>query len=161
MTVLEQVYASAGNDVIIETLELTCAAWSSSLALCNGFEDHECITEDGRTVMFLAAAIEVALPKRTNQGDQSLTFGLDNITGEAQGLIDASLDGDALIYITYRAYLNSDKSAPADAPYRMIVRGGTIQGSQVQVNAGFYDLINTAWPRNFYTSEFSPGLKYL
>ena len=23
-----------------------------------------------------------------------------------------------------------------------------------------FDLINTAWPRNFYTLDFAPGLKY-
>lgn len=160
MTVLEQVYAS-GGDVIIETLELNCEAWDAPLYLCNGFEDHECITENGDTVTFLAAAIEVAKPKRSNQGDQTLTFALDNITGEAQALIDAALDAEARVNIVYRCYLASDKSAPAETPYRMIVRSGQIEGSAVQVSAGFFDLINTAWPRDLYTTEFAPGLKYL
>lgn len=160
MTVLEQVYAS-GGDVIIETLELNCAAWDAPLYLCNGFDDHICVTEAGDTVTFLAAAIDVALPKRSNQGDQVLTFTIDNITGEAQQLVDAALDAEERVNIIYRAYLASDKTQPAENPYRMVVRGGVMQGSAVQVNAGFFDLINTAWPRDLYTTEFAPGLKYL
>lgn len=160
MTVLEQVYAS-GGDVVIETLELNCAAWDVPLYLCNGFEDHICVTEAGVTVTFLAAAIQVALPKRTNQGDQVLTFTIDNITGEAQQLVDEALDAEARVNIIYRAYLASDKTQPAENPYRMVVRGGVMQGTAVQVNAGFFDLINTAWPRDLYTTEFAPGLKYL
>lgn len=160
MTVLEQVYAS-GGDVVIETLELSCSAWDAPLYICNGFENHLCRLETGEWVTFLAAAIQVALPKKSSQGDQVLTFALDNLTGEAQRLIDQALEAEARVTIVYRPFLASDKTQPADNPYRMVVRSGTMQGTAVQVNAGFFDLINTAWPRDLYTAEFAPGLKYL
>lgn len=82
MTILEQVYAS-GGDVIIPTLELTCDAWAEPVLICAGFEDQTCVTEDARTLTFIAAGIDVALPKRSNSGGQTLTFAIDNITAAA------------------------------------------------------------------------------
>lgn len=160
MTILEQVYAS-GGDVLLNTLELSCAAWAESILLCDGFEDQACITEDGRAVTFIASGIAVALPSRGTSGGQTLAFAIDNVTGEAQQKIDTALEAEERIILTYRCYLASDKSAPAEAPYRMTVLSGQIKGPSVQVEAGYYDLINAAWPRDLYTTDFAPGLKYL
>jgi len=157
---LEQVYAS-GGDVLINTLELSCVAWADPILLCDGFENQACITEDERAVTFIASGIAVELPDRGTSGGQTLTFAIDNVTGEAQQKIDAALEAEERIILTYRCYLASDKSAPAEAPYRMTVLDGEINGPSVQVEAGYYDLINSAWPRDLYTTEFAPGLKYL
>ena len=35
-----------------------------------------------------------------------------------------------------------------------------MEGTILKVNAAFFDMINTAWPRKFYTADFAPGLKY-
>lgn len=160
MSVLEQVYAS-GGDVIIHTLEITCAAWAEPILLCNGFEDQHCITEDGRPLTFMASGIAVALPKKTNSGAQNLTFAIDNVTGEAQRKIDAALEAEKKVFITLRTYLDSDRTAPAENPYRAVVLGGKIKGASVQITAGFFDVINTAFPRDLYTVNFAPGIRYL
>ena len=160
MTVLEQVYAS-GGDVLLNTLELSCAAWSEPILLCDGFEDQACITEDGRAVVFIASGIDVSLPSRGTSGGQTLSFAIDNVSGEAQQKVDAALEAEERMILTYRCYLASDKSGPAETPYRMTVLDGQIRGPSVQVEAGYYDLINAAWPRDLYTTDFAPGLKYL
>ena len=160
MTILERVYAS-GGDVIISTLELTCAAWAEPILLCNGFEDQSVLDETGRALTFLASGIAVSLPARTNSGAQNLTFAIDNVTGEAQQKIDAALEAGQTVSLIFRTYLASDLTAPAEAPYRMKVLGGTISGAQVQIQAGYFDLINVAWPRILYTTQFAPGLKHL
>jgi hypothetical protein len=160
MTILERVFASAGNEVIIPTLEITCSAWTSPLLLCNGFEDKTCITEDARTLTFIASGIQVALPKRDISGTQMLTFAIDNVTGQAQQLIDSALESGAMVYLTFRHYLSSDLTAPAEPPLKFIVRDGSMDGSVLSVNAAFFDLINTAWPRVYYTADFAPGLRY-
>ena len=102
----------------------------------------------------------MALPKRNTAGTQVLTFAIDNVTGQAQQLVDQALESGARIYLTFRHYLSSDKSAPAETPLRFVVRDGSMEGSTLQVNAAFYDAINTAWPRRFYTASFAPGLRY-
>ena len=160
MTILERVFASGGTEVVIPTLEITCSAWSAPLLLCNGFENHTCTTEDARTLTFVAAGIAVALPKRNTAGTQVLTFAIDNVNGQAQQLVDQALESGVRIYLTFRHYLSSDKSAPAETPLRFVVRDGAMEGSTLQVNAAFYDAINTAWPRHFYTAAFAPGLRY-
>lgn len=160
MSILETVYAS-GGDVIINTVELTCPAWTGPVLICDGFEDQTCIDEDGVPKTYIAAGIDVALPKKNTQGAQTLTFAIDNVTGEAQQKIDQANEAEARISMTLRTYLASDKAAPAENPYHMTVLSGTMQGTSVQIQAGFFDLINTAWPRDLYTAEFAPGLKYL
>ncbi len=159
MTILNQIYAS-GGDVIIPTLELTCPAWTEPVLICQGYEDQTCITEDARTLTFIAAAIDIALPKKSNTAGQSLTFAIDNVTGEAQQKIDQALEAESRMAATYRMYLESDKLAPAEPPYRMTILGGSMQGSGVQIQCGFFDLINTKWPRELYTTKFAPGLRY-
>lgn len=160
MTILKQVFASGGSDVIIQTLELSCSAWAQSIFICNGFENHTCTTEDARTVVFEAAGIEVALPSKNTTGAQTLTFAIDNVTGQSQELIDLALDSESFIYLTLRHYLASDKTYPAENPLKFVVKGGTIEGTKVQVEASFFDMLNTAWPRRYYTSDFAPGLRY-
>ena len=160
MTILETVYAS-GGDIIIDTLELTCPAWEESILICNGFENQDCIDENGRALTFIAAGIQVALPKKDNSGAQNLTFAIDNVGGEAQSLIDEAIESGERVTLIYRAFLASDKTTPAEPPYRMTVLSGSIRGTVIQIQAGFFDLLNTAWPRDKYTATFAPGLKYL
>ena len=160
MSVLEQVYAS-GGDTILYTLELTCEAWAEPILLAEGFEDQHCITEDGRQLTFKASGIGLSLPKKTSSGAQNLSFAIDNVTGEAQAKIDAALEAEKKVFLTFRTYLASDLTAPSDQVYRATVLSGKIKGSTVQVTAGFFDLINTAFPRDLYTVNFAPGIRYL
>lgn len=161
MTILERLFASSGTEVIIPTFEITCDAWSEPILLCNGYEDQTCITEDARTLTFVASGIQAALPKRDTSGTQSLRFAIDNVTGQAQSLIDQALEAEEIIRMTFRHYVSSDLTAPAENPLKFVIREGSMEGSVLQINATFFDMINVAWPRNFYTPEFAPGLKYL
>jgi len=161
MTILQTLYASGGSDVIILTVELSCAAWPAPVLICNGFDDQVCVAEDGRTLSFTAAGIDVSLPKKSSNGSQAINFAIDNITGEAQRLIDQALEAGERVTLIFRQFLESDKSAPAESPYVFIVRGGRMNGTQVQIQAAFYDMINTRFPRDLYTLEFAPGVRYL
>jgi len=160
MTVLNQVYAS-GGDLIIMTIALECPAWDAPILICNGFDDREVLLETGKPATFIAAGIDISLPKKSSNGSQAINFAIDNITGEAQRRIDEALEAGERVTLTFRQYLESDLSAPAESPYVFIVRGGRMNGTQVQIQAAFYDMINTRFPRDLYTLEFAPGIKYL
>ena len=159
MTILEQVYAS-GGDVIIHTLEITCAAWDEPILLCEGFENQSVIDENGRSLTFEAAAFQLAEPERSNRGSQTLDFAVDGVMGEAQQKVDAALEAEERITLIYRKFLASNLTEPAERPYRMTILGGEMNGSTVQLQAGFFDLINRQWPRDAYSTTFSPGLRY-
>lgn len=165
MSILEDTYreaiASGGKEAFVRTLEITCPAWSAPVLICNGFKDRVCGTEDGRLLTFIAANIGIALPQKNNKGNQALAFAVDNTTGEVMQKADQALDSKAKVTAIYRVYLASDLSAPCQRPYRMSVESDSFQENQANLQCGFFDLIGTAWPRDFYTVNFVPGLRYL
>ncbi|EBH2620178.1 DUF1833 domain-containing protein, partial [Salmonella enterica subsp. enterica serovar Heidelberg] len=79
MTILNRLYASSGEEVIIETLQINIS--SEVYYLCKGFDDITATTENGDAVTFNAAAIDIALPARNSDGTQDLQFAIDNIDG--------------------------------------------------------------------------------
>jgi hypothetical protein len=158
-TVLDIIYAS-GGPVPLSTLELSCSAWAAPILVCTGFEDKVCQTEDGRILAFTASNIEIALPKKSNAGSQTLKFAIGDIQGVGQRLIDQAIDAGAQCFITHRIYAQSNLTAPAEPPYRMRITGGTMQGPMLQVEAGFGEIINVKWPRRLYTPDEFRGLTY-
>lgn len=161
MTALESLYASGGKAVIIPTLELFCIPWAAPIYICQGFEDITATTEGGVTAKFTASGFAAALPKRDNSGNQTLTFAIDNVTGDAQKLIDQALEARASIGLVFRIFISSDLTTPAERPYRMKILSGFMHGPSVQLNAGYFDLINLGWPRRKYTLAFAPCLRYI
>lgn len=160
MTILASVYASApAAEVIIPALEIRVPG-KDPIRVCGGFEDHM-LGVDGDDYLFKAAPIAVSLPKRDTSGQQNLAFAVAGLDGSEQALIDDALEDDDLIEIICSEYLASDKTMPAKAPLMMTVVGGTIEGMEARIEASFYDLLNSAWPRERYTAESAPGLKYL
>lgn len=161
MTILSQVYASApAAEVLIPTLDISHPA-ISAIRVCAGFEDQTVTLETGQEATFVASGLDVSLPARNASGQQNLTFAIENVTGEAQRLVDDALDGGHTIRAVYREYLASDLSAPAAEPLRMVVVGAKMQGSTLQVTASYQDIIGRAWPRDRYNATDHPGLRYL
>ncbi|HBP5289134.1 DUF1833 family protein [Pseudomonas aeruginosa] len=159
-TALERFYASDGPDRPIATIEITRASRPDPILICQGFNDLTCMTEDARLLTFVAGAIDVSIPKRDNSGNQNVGFAIDNVTGFAQQYIAEAIDAGEPVTLVLRIYLESDLTAPAERPYRMRVKGADFESLTVQVEAGYYDLINTAALRHIYNVSEFPGLKY-
>lgn len=162
MNPLNEYYCSGNSEqVLLQTLEIKSAAWAKPILLCQGFEDQTCTTEDFRVLTFTASGMDVALPKSSGSARQELTFGLDNVSREAQQLLSQAIDAQAEVTLIRRAYLWPNLSAPAEPPSVMTVLGGTFDSTAAQVKAGLLDLLNTAWPRKFYTLDIAPGIRYI
>ncbi len=161
MSLIAEVYASGGPEPILHTLEITSVAWAAPIRLVLGYEDRTLTDELGVPKTYLATAFNISLPERNNTGNQSLQFAIDNVDGTAQRRIDEALSSAAEVLMTYRAYLRSYPGAPASTPLKFRVLGGTIEASQIRIDAGFYDTLNTKWPRRLYTVDFAPGLTYM
>lgn len=162
-TILAEVNAGANErlDEIIRTLELTCPAWAAPVYICTGFEDITAVTEDGRTLTFIGANIDIALAAKNNKGNQTLAFAVDNTTGEVTQRVDQAIDANARVTITYRTYLSGNLSAPAERPYVLSLLSGEIQGVEAQLQTGFFNMIGVAWPRELYTVNEYPALRYI
>lgn len=161
MNAIDIARASGGSDVEIPTLEFTSTAWTDGPLICGGFFDQVFTTEDDRTLTFEAAGIDVALPKRGNDGAQTLGIAVDNVRGDVQRLLDLAKAQGAKVFLVYRLFLESDPSQPCERPMRMQLLSSTANGPTVQIQAGYFNLINSAWPRRRYTAAFSPGIKYI
>lgn len=160
-TILNQLRASGGTDAIISVIELQCEAWTSPIAICNGFVDIFVTTELGYGLEAVATGMDVALPRKDNTGAQNLKFAIDNVREQAEVALRQALSDQHEVRIIYRQYVSSDLEAPADNPVHMVVKQVVRSGSTIEITAGFFSLIDTQFPRDVYTSDFAPGLKYL
>lgn len=160
-TALNVIYASSPTGVVlIRTLEILVPG-EDPIRVCNGFEDVEATLEDDNTVTFRAGNLVIDLPEKNDTGKQSLKFGLWNATGEAQAAVAAALAASSGTEIIYREFDSSDLTAPASQPLLFALVSGSFEGIEVQLEASYYDILNTAWPRKRYTQINAPGLAYL
>ena len=159
-TRLRTVYASAPTDTaIIATLDMELPG--EHVRLVDDFEDMT-LGVNGVPQVFEACGLDIALPTKDNSGNQSLQFALGILDDDRiNELVVTALDADQPVYLTYREYLSTDTSAPAAAPIRMTVLGGEFNEDTLGLEASYYDLLNTAWPRERYTLANAPGIKYL
>lgn len=161
MSLLERVYASAPTDqVLLPTLEIAVPG-PDPIRVVSAYEDIEATTEDGETVTFLAGPFDYREPSKDTSGQQRLGFAIANVVGEAEDAVKTALEAAAEVPVIYREYLHTDLTAPAKRPYKMTLRGGSFKGLMVQVEAGYFDLLNHHWPRLRYTADFAPGLRYI
>lgn len=158
MNLIEQCYAS-GLGELVDTIEGLEEGGSVSHLYCSGFEDRVCTTEDGRTMTFIAMAMDLALPKNDNSGFQNLVLGMDNVTGEVQEVVEAAKAAGRRFIITFRRYLVEDLSFPSER-YRMTLLSRDYEDDIAKLTAGFYDLLNTNGLRTILTTTLAPGLKY-
>lgn len=159
MTVLNRLYASSGEEVIIETLQIDVG--DKTFWLTKGFDDITATLEDGSIVTFIACGIDLALPARNADGTQDLKFAISNITGVVSSAIRKALPVIESSQLTYRCFTSNDLGAPAERPFSLIIKSGYWTSTQVQITAGYMNVLDTAWPRYRYTLNFFPGLRYI
>ncbi|OIX96206.1 ArsR family transcriptional regulator [Serratia fonticola] len=159
MTVLNRLYASGGEEVIIRTLQIDID--SGTYWLTQGYDDITATLENGQTVTFIASALDVALPARNADGTQDLKFAISNVDGVVSGAIRDALDNDEIGTLTFRTFTTDDLSAPANPPFTLTIKGGYWKATEVQTTAGYMNILDTAYPRRRYNLVQHPGLRYI
>jgi hypothetical protein len=155
---LAQYHASSGRDEKLITLQISSTAFETRY-LVSAFDDVTATLEDGVTnVTFEASGLSTQLPNSESGAETELKFGIDNVTGEARGMIDAARKAGANVFITQRAYLASDLTAPCEQPVTFKVTSATTTRTNLSATAGIGYLSNSSWPRERFTVEYCPGL---
>lgn len=157
--ILNRLYTSDGGEIILNTLQINVG--SQSYCLVENFEDITAVTEAGATVTFLAAAMAIALPARNKDGTQDLQFAVSNIDGIVSTAIRNALANLSDGTLVMRQYISTDLSSPASPPIVLQIKDGYWNATEVQITAGFLNILKTAWPRYRYTLPLFPGLRYL
>jgi hypothetical protein len=161
MSVLARFYNEVGNDVKLHTVEITCEAWSQPIVLVRDYVDHSLITEDDRHIKALASGMQVALPKRDASGKQPITFAIDGVRTEAVELLKQAINSRKAVQLTYRAYLASDKTAPAERPYKFNVTTYRARNTVIELTGEIFDVIDMRYPRDVFNSVNAPMLQFM
>lgn len=159
MTVLNQLYASGGSQIIHDTLTISDGVTAHHLT--NGWDDITARLETGEWVTFIACGMALALPDKNADGTQDLQFALSNITGEISEYIRAVIKDKRECELVYRSYIEDDLEAPAEAPFRFEVKDGEWSATQVDIRAGYFNLLETAFPRRTFNLIDFPMLRYI
>ncbi|HGM5351280.1 TPA: DUF1833 family protein [Serratia marcescens] len=159
MTVLNRLYASSGSEVIIETLQIVVGG--TTYWLTRGWDDITATLESGAQATFTACGIDLSLPARNSDGTQDLKFAICNIDGTVSNAIRDALGNQEIGTLTYRHYLSTDLTAPASPPFTLTIKSGYWTSIEVQITAGYMNVLDTAWPRRRFTLPDYPGLRYL
>jgi hypothetical protein len=153
-------YASAGSDMIINSIEAMCSIWPDSIRFCAGYDDYVLGTEDGRAVLFTAMGFEEALPSRDNSAFQNLLIGLDNTNGLVQQKLEEARLAEARVTIAYRRHLESDLSYPQER-YHLSLLNRQYEDTKATLTCGLFDLLGTEYPRRKLTATIAPGLIFI
>ncbi len=159
MSILRKAYASADSE-IIRALEITPAG-AAPIRVCTGFEDLTLALETGESAEFVAGPVDIKEPKKSTGGRQVLRFAIANVTSVAQEAVEQALESGAQVPVIYRKYVASDMSAPAALPLKMVMVGGSFDGLMLNIEAAYMDPLNRAYPRDRYTNDVAPGLRYI
>jgi hypothetical protein len=159
-SVLQKLYASGGAEIRIPCLVFGSAAWANGVFLCQGWTDITA-TLAGTTRNFVACDFAAQLAARNTDGVQGLQFALDPRESDALDRIDQAIEAGEKVYVSYLEYLASDLSEPARPVETFTVISYSYDEPVLTFTASFHDLVNKAYPRNRYTVDQFPGLKYV
>jgi hypothetical protein len=156
--ILQTIYASAPSDIVmIPTLEIQTP--TETIRLAHSYDDKYFIIS-GVEQKFEACSMQIALPEIGTSGNQTLTFGLGLVDGRAQRIIYDALENNIPSYLIYRSYIHTNTHEPAEILPAMEIIGGQFTGPLLTVECAYYDLLNSAWPRDRYTADKAPGVKH-
>lgn len=154
MSILRQIYA--GEDIPLFTT-LTVQLPGQTLRYVQGYVNE---TLGGN--VYVGAPIDIALPDKSKGGAQSLRFAVGLMDDSYLEIIQDAIDSGTPCYASAAVWMDTDRTAPAFSTPAMVVQGGTITDRhELQIDCVYWDILNTAWPRERYTIDKAPGVKYM
>ena len=170
---IKEAYASAPVDVIIHhTLELSHPSFRDDQGRPTAVRvvrDHQNLTATleadapinaGEAVEFIALNFEFVLPSEDDRGAvPEIVISIDNVGKTLMQYLDAAVETEIPISITYRPYLSTDLTAPhITPPLTMTLRNIDVTPFRVTARASFSDLANKRFPSKNYDAATFPGL---
>lgn len=159
---LKEIYASAPTTArYIETLTFSHSLFPASYYVTNDNRAWDFRLETGQVVKFQVMPFRIVLPKLDNNGNQDMALTLANIGRDLVDPLEAAIANPAEpIRCTYRVYVDQEFTAPQNTPpMTLIITGVAVTKETVSATATRSDVLNRAFPHNFYTYQLFPGLR--
>jgi hypothetical protein len=148
---IKEAFALAPLTVVyLDTLEFSCEGLDS-LWLVKDRASHLLTLETGVQQLFDATPFRFNLPAVSDNGVQELSIAVDNVDGRPAEFAKGILATGKPVSIIYRPYLASDPTTPQmNPPLVMTLRDITITALQVTGRASVHDVLNRAFPTEYY-----------
>lgn len=141
----------AGNPTAIRVVRDTSDLWARL--------EGSAPLDAGEVVRFVAMGFELDLPPVDTMPVPEITVTLDNVSREIVKHLDAAVESQAVIEVTYRPYLSIDLEGPQmDPPIHLVLTEVEADVFRVTGRARMLDIGNKAFPGVAYTAKNFPGL---
>lgn len=157
---LKEAYAAApSNTVIYHTITLDHSTFATPLYLVRDRTDLSATLETGEAVTFVAYAFDFKRPEVSVGGVPQLVVEIDNVSQAILAAVQAASAATDPVTLTYREYLSTDLTAPAnDPPMELTLTNVKANVFRVSAVATFGDYVNKRFPTQTYDADRFTGL---
>lgn len=159
---LKEIYASApATQRYIETLAFSHSLFASTYYVTNDNQSWQFLIETGQLVTYLPMPFKIVLPTLDGKGQQDMALTLANIGRDLVDPLEAAIAKPSEpVRCVYRVYLDTPSTSPQNSPpLSLIITGVNVTAEAVSATATRTDVLNRAFPFNFYTYATFPGLR--
>lgn len=159
---LKEIYASApATQRYIETLAFSHSRFTQTYYLTNDNQPWSYLLETGQLVNFTPVPFRIVLPKVDGQGQQDMGLTIANIGRDLVDPLELAIGRPSEpIKCVYRVYLDQASTTPQNTPpLSLIITGVEVNRDTVNATATRTDVLNRAFPYNFYRYAEFPGLR--
>lgn len=157
---LKEAYACAPSNIAnLHTLEISHPSMSTSIYLVKNNVDLSLTLEDHTTHLFEAAAFDLVLPEKSDEGIQEINLKIANVDRRVSDFLKQASNYRTKVICKWRPYLSNDLSAPQiNPPLLLTLSDISVSVYDVTARASFADLVNKSFPKNSYSRLEFPSL---
>jgi len=163
---IKEAYAAApSTEIVLHTLEFRHTSFTAPIRVVLDNTDLPAFLESGapenpgEQVDFIAMQFSLTKPEVGTNGAPEMSIELDNVSPEIEDQMSSAIFTQAVIEVTYRAYLGSDLSGPQNnPPLHMEVKSCRADDFKVTARCSFGNFNNTRFPNELYRLTDYPSL---
>lgn len=144
-------FAQETGEVFLVCLKLEHASLVQPIRVVHNNQDV--VRSDGT---YLACFFEINLPEETSERVPQVTLGIENVD---RAIVDSIKSISGRVKVTMDVVLASSPNTVEAGPFEFYMLSANFNAQNVQGTLGFEDdILNTAFPKDQYTPQNSPGL---
>lgn len=158
---LQRIYASAPTDYYLTLAMRISNEGQDDICICHDYYDRVFVV-DGVPLNFEAGQVNIKKPTISTKGSQPLSFGFAGVSRRALRFVENALESRKPIYVEIFEFINmpNGESEIGMRLRRIELVGGKITGDVCQFEASHHELLNWRFPRERYTPQTAPGIRY-
>lgn len=157
-----RVYASAPTNIIVVTAMRITGEAFDEINIVQYYQDL-LLDVDGQPVLFEQGQITYEKPENASGAVQSMKFGFAGVSRQALKYAIKSIELKKPVYVELLEYALPDGESPVllYSSRKIEVVAGRITSTTAEFQAMTQDLLNRRYPRQRYTPQNAPGIKYI